>query len=80
MTQFCTRNIPTLFGVQFLSFSISKPEKCFGQIWTAFPGPDTTVVGSKQEKLKTRPDDSILHPKHTHTIWGAILIVSRQYG
>ena len=39
MTPFCTRNIPTMFGVQFLSFPVSTAEKYFGQILTTFSGP-----------------------------------------
>ena len=38
MTWFCTRNIPTRFRVQFLSFPISTVEQCFSWILTTFPG------------------------------------------
>jgi len=41
ITRFYTRNIPTLFGVQFLSFPISTTNKCFGRILTTFPDPGT---------------------------------------
>jgi len=51
MTRFCTRNISTLFGVQFLSFAISMAEKCFGRILTTFSGPSPT----EHPKLKTGP-------------------------
>jgi len=34
MTPFCTRNIPTMFGVYFLSFPVSTIEKCFIRILT----------------------------------------------
>jgi len=127
MTRFCTRNITTLFGVQFLIFPVSTVEKCFGQILTTFR---VQALPEKKEKLKTGPtslglapetyphflgcnsyrfpsvqlkyvsvefwplfrdrgsrksreldlDDSVLHPKQTHTFLDAILIVSRQYG
>jgi len=39
MTWFSARNIPTLFGVQFLSFPISTAKQCFGPILTTFLGP-----------------------------------------
>jgi len=32
------------------------------------------------QSWKSGSKDSILHPKHTNTLWGAILIISRQYG
>ena len=38
MYRFCTWNIPTLYGVQLLSFPINTIEKCFGQILTTFLG------------------------------------------
>ena len=53
MTPFCTRNIPTMFGVQFLLFPVSTAEKCFSRILMTFPGPDTTGTGMEQAKLKT---------------------------
>jgi len=51
MTRFCTRNILTLFGVQFLLFSVSMIEKCFGRILTTF----LVQAKPEQEKLKTGP-------------------------
>jgi len=41
MTRFCTRNIPMLVRMQFLSFPVTA-EKCFSRILTTFSGPDTT--------------------------------------
>jgi len=38
MSRFYTWSIPTLFGVQFLSFPVSMVEKCFGRILTTFSG------------------------------------------
>jgi len=56
MTWFCTRNIPTLFGVQFSVFPISTAEKCFSRILMTFPGLDTTETGLETAKLKAGPD------------------------
>jgi len=42
MNLFCTRNIPTMFGVQFLSFPTSTAKKYFGQILMTFQGPEST--------------------------------------
>jgi len=50
-TQFCTRNIPTLFEVQFLSFLVSTVEKCFDRVLTTF----RVRAPLEQEKLKTGP-------------------------
>jgi len=61
MTTLGTKNIPTQFVVQFLSFPVSTVQKLFGQILTNF----------------SDSYDSVLHSKHTHTFWGAISIVSR---
>jgi len=52
MNRTCTRNIPTLFGVQFLSFLVNTTEKCFCQILIAFSGLETTGTGPEQTKLK----------------------------
>jgi len=40
-----------------------------------FLGPDTTGTGLEEVNLKISPDDFVLHPKHTHKIWGAFLII-----
>jgi len=53
MSLCCSLNIPKLFGLQFLSFHVSNPEKCFGRIWIAFSDPDNTVTGPEHAKLKT---------------------------
>jgi len=42
MTWFCTLNIPTMFGVQFLSFVVNMAEKCFDRFLTTLSGPSTT--------------------------------------
>jgi len=55
MTRFCTRNIPTLFGVRFLSFLVNKIDKYFSRILATFLGPNTTGTGLEQAKLKTGP-------------------------
>ena len=52
MTQFCVRNIPVLFKVQFLLFLISKSEKCFGQFLMTFLGLGATESSSTQAKFK----------------------------
>jgi len=49
-TQFCTRNIPTLFGVHFI-ISRSTIEKCFGRVLMTF----RVRAPPEQEKLKTGP-------------------------
>jgi len=54
-TSFCTRNIPTTFGVQFLSFPVITAKKCFSQVLRTFPCPDTTGTCLEQTKLKTGP-------------------------
>jgi len=55
MTLFCTQNIPTLFGLQFLSFLVSTTENLFSQILATFPALDTTEVGPERVKCKTGP-------------------------
>jgi len=47
---FCTRNLPTLFGTQFLSFLISTTKKCFARILTTFPGPRSTGIGKVENR------------------------------
>jgi len=51
MTRFSAWKVPTLFGIQFLSFSISTAKKMFRSNLNDFSGPGTT----EQEKLKTGP-------------------------
>jgi len=77
VARFCTKNILTLYGAHFISFSISTDEKRFDRILTSFPVPGMIGVGKLE---KSGSNDSVLHPKHTHTLWGAVLIVSHQYG
>jgi len=55
MTRCCARIIPTLFGVQFVSFPISTAEKWFGQIFMTFLGTGTTRACSKQAKFIVGP-------------------------
>jgi len=55
MMWFCTRNIHTLFGVQFFSFSVSTGEKSFSQILMTFLGLETTRTGLEEAMLKTGP-------------------------
>jgi len=50
MTRFCSRNIPTEFGVQFLSFAVSTGEKCLGRILTTFSSPSTTRAGKDENR------------------------------
>jgi len=72
MTPFCTRNIPMMFGVQFLSFRISTTEKYFDWIFDDFSGAEKH---RSRKGWKSDSDDLVFHPKNTHTIWGAILFV-----
>jgi len=51
MTRFSGRNLPTLFGVQFLSFPVSTVGKRFGSVLTTFQ----VRAPPEQEKLKTGP-------------------------
>jgi len=51
MTLFCNRNIPTMFGVQFLSFPVSTMEKYFIRILTTFPGPESTRAGKLENRM-----------------------------
>jgi len=51
MTRFSARNLPTLFGVQFLLFPVSTVDKCFGWDLTTF----RVRAPPEQEKLKTEP-------------------------
>jgi len=95
MTIFSTRNIPTQFVVQFLSFSVSTVEKFFGRILTNFWGVGTIGVGKVESQIRmtrfcTRNIPTLfgcnsysfpsVRMKHTHTFWSTILIVSHQYG
>jgi len=68
MTRFCTRNIPTLFMVQFLLFPVTTAEKLMVEFWRLFwvwtlskqarswqswkPCPDTTERGPQQVNLE----------------------------
>ena len=52
MNWFCTRTIPTLFGVQFLSFLVNTIENCFGRIWMTFPGLDPTGADELQNRSR----------------------------
>jgi len=54
MTPFCTRNIPIMFGVQFLSCRFSTFKNCFYQILTTVLGTETRA-GLKQTNLKIGP-------------------------
>jgi len=78
MTPFCTGNIPTMFGVQFLSFLVSIVEKYFDQILITFPCLEPPEQAWSRQSSKSGLNDFGLHPKHTHNVWGAVLIVSRQ--
>jgi len=51
MTQFSARNIPTLFGVEFLSFPPNTAKNCFGRILTTF----RARAPPEQDKLKMMP-------------------------
>jgi len=65
VTRFCTRNIPTRFWTQFLSFCISTAEKWLGQILTTFSGP----FQPKRAKFKIGPRWLGFDTKHTHTLY-----------
>jgi len=76
VTRFCTQNIPTLFGTHFLSFPISTAEKCFDRTLTTLSSPGTTGACKVENWAQmTR----FWHPKHTHPIWDAFLVVSHSY-
>jgi len=45
ISQFCTLNIPTLFEVQFLSFSINALINVSVEFWRLFSGLDITETG-----------------------------------
>jgi len=49
------------------------------KFWLLFWAWTSPVQARTRQSLKPDPDDSILHPKHTYTIWGAVLIIFRQY-
>ena len=53
MTQFCNRNIPSQFVVQFISFLVSIVEKCFDQILITFPDPGTTGARKGENLART---------------------------
>jgi len=100
MTRFSARDIPTLFGVQILSFPISRAKKCFDRILTTFWGAILIVAQQYDKQMfrfnfddfsgpghqrrcqswKLGPDYHVWHPKHTHTVCGAIFIVSSHKG
>jgi len=73
MTQFCMRNVATLFGMQLLSFPAITYEKMFRSNFD-----DLSMLGHhrSRQSWKRGPDGLVLHPKHTHTIWCVVLIVS----
>jgi len=52
MTGFSAQNIPTLIVEQFLSFPIITTKKCFGRIFTTFPGPGTTGAGKAENRAR----------------------------
>jgi len=74
MTQFFTRNLATLVGMQFLSFLAITSEKMFRSNFDNFSKPGHH---RSKQSWKQGPDDSILHPRHTHTVRCAILIIFR---
>jgi len=76
-TRFSTRNVPKLCGVQFLSFRISTTKKIFLSNFDDFSG---AGHNRPSQSWKPEPDDYVWHPKHTHTIGGAVSIISGQYG
>jgi len=51
MTRFCTQNIPTMFGVQFL-FLLSVQLKHFCRVLTAFLLPKPTRVGKVENQTQ----------------------------
>jgi len=52
ITRLSARNIPTLFGVQFLSFRISTTKKYFGRILTTFPKSSTTGAAKVENRTQ----------------------------
>jgi len=76
MNPFCTRNIPTMFGAHILSFPISTTEKLF---WSNFDDYSGHRHHRSKQTWKPGLEYSVLHPTHTNTVWGAVLIVSYQY-
>ena len=80
MTQFCTRNIPRLFGVQFWSFLVCTTENFLDLILNTFLARYTTRASSKQAKLKIRTEWLGFQPeKYPHCL-GAFLIDFSHYG
>jgi len=80
MTWFCTRNLPTLFGVHFLSFPVSTAENVLVEFWWLLWVWTPPVQAWSKQSWKPGPNDFVLHLKHIHNVWGAVLIVSPQYG
>jgi len=52
ITPFCTQNIPTMFGVQFVSFLVNTAVKYFDRILTNFPGPESTRAGKPENRAQ----------------------------
>jgi len=66
MTRFCTWNIPTLFGLKFLSSVVSIAENCFGRVMTTFSGSSPTRVG----KVENRAWMTQFAPEtYPHNLW-----------
>jgi len=48
------------------------------KFWWLFQAPTPPEQTPSWQSWKLGPDDLVLYQKHTHTIWGVVLIVSRQ--
>jgi len=55
MTRFCTQKIPTLFGMQFLSFAINTAKKCFSWILTTLSPPSAEGACNAENGAQMTP-------------------------
>jgi len=72
ITRFCTQNIPTLFWVRsyhFSSIRLINVSVKFLRLFRVRTPPEQALRG---QSSKRGPHDSVLHPKHTHNVWGYI--------
>jgi len=66
INQFCTRTIATLFGVQFLSFSVNMAENCFRRTLITFSGSNPT----RADKFQNRARMTLFYTRNVATRFG----------
>jgi len=71
MTPFCTRNIPTMFRVQFLWFPVSTAEKYFDRMLMTFPG----LESSRARKVENRAEMTWFCTRNIALVFGEYFLL-----